>query len=88
VTVEEFNAQSIDSKSLCPFVIDGEGRRTDLHQRSEYLVGEVLAANDGFAVGRTAAGKFVCLWPGHVDLFDSLDALRASLNVAEKPLLP
>jgi hypothetical protein len=90
VTVEEeFNAQVVDVPNLCPYEFDRvAGKRIELHPRSAYICSEVLCVAEPFSVGKTAAGKFVCLWPGHADLFDSLDDLRDSLNIAEKPLLP
>lgn len=88
----ELNTKIIDCPQLIPYT-EVNGQKTPNFARSHYEPAEVLCSQKAehpsgfFAAGKTVNGKYVGVWAGHADLFETLDALNANLNKHEKTLL-
>ena len=88
MTIEELRAKIIDVPALNPYEVTRAGERRSIHKRSEYACDSMLGSNDEVGIGTTESGKFVAVWDGHADLFESMDELRKALNCEEQKLLP
>ncbi len=61
--------------------------RGPLADPKDLNVSEVLCSTKDFAAGELADGRFVAFWPGHADVCEDLESLKAVLNRWESSVL-
>lgn len=93
LTAEQLNRRVMDVPNLHPVDEGPQGQRTPRYKRSEYVASNVLCAQAAshpsgfFAASQISDGRYMAVWQGHADLFDSLDEMTANLNSHERSLL-